>query len=145
MLLQCEEGLPDESAGFQLPRKLTQLHSRLPGTGGKVSEEGSCGAEPGLWPRHREGEGGKLGGAAGGPRGCPCPPFVVLRIPISQRKTPRLRESLSGGTSWPLAPGVMGGRMGGVVGVRWAPPRGSPAPHLLLTDGPAWAPRGEGL
>lgn len=50
--LQCEEGLPDASTGFQLPRKLTELHSRLPGTGGKVFGEGSSGAEPDFWPRH---------------------------------------------------------------------------------------------
>lgn len=82
----------------------------------------------------------------------PCPPSVVFWVPISQKENLEAQESLPGGTSWPLAPAVMGGfpreaagRGGGCEGVSWAPRRASPVPHLLLSDGPARAPRGQGL
>lgn len=39
----------------------------------------------------------------------PCPPSVVFRVPISQKENLEAQESLPGGTSWPLAPAVMGG------------------------------------
>ena len=100
-------------------------------------------------PHHLKGEGEEVGGKASGPGAVssgPYPPRVVSGIPLSRRKTPRLREPLPRVTSWPLAPAVSGRLPEGegwerqAVGGWWGPSQTkscpSPPSHRWASQGP---------